>query len=139
SEFDVETGLQKAVEILPKEKIFLGIPLYGYEWETISKTPRSAVLPGSGLVISNRRAEELLSSCATCSALVDESAKESYFIYEDQTTGTIHQVFYPDQTFLKEKLNLARIYEIGGVALWAIGYEGNDILEPLSGYKNTLE
>lgn len=139
AEFDVETGLQKAVEILPREKIFLGIPLYGYEWETIENQPRSAVLPGSGLVISNRRAEELLNSCATCSAKLYESAKESYFIYEDQTTGTVHQVFFPDESFIREKLKLAQTYEIGGVALWAIGYEGNNILEPLIDYKNTLE
>lgn len=139
AEFDVETGLQKAVEILPREKIFLGIPLYGYEWETIDNRPRSAILPGSGLVISNRRAEELLNSCATCSALLDESAKESYLIYEDQTTGTVHQVFFPDEFFIKEKLKLAQTYEIGGVALWAIGYEGNNILKPLIDYKNTLE
>lgn len=139
AEFDVETGIQKAVEILPKEKIFLGLPLYGYEWETVSQQPRSAVLPASGLVISHRRAEELLKTCATCSALIEENSRESYVVYEDEVTGTFHQIFFPDQRFLQEKIKLANLYEIAGVALWAIGYEGNNILEPLNDYKNTLE
>lgn len=131
AEFDVETSVKEALKILPPEKIILGIPLYGYEWETLSTHPHAAIIPGTGITASNKRIEELLSSCASCSAQFDPVSKESYVIYKDVDTNTFHQLFYPDKQSIQEKINLMQKYHLGGVALWALGYEGDSILEPL--------
>lgn len=139
SEFDVETGIQKALAVMPKEKIILGIPLYGYSWETITNVPRAAAIPGSGVVISNKRAEEFIAACATCSAQREQDANESYVIYQDSETGTYHQFFYPDAVATQAKINLAKKYELGGVAFWALGYEGDTILNPAKAYKDALK
>lgn len=136
SEFDTQAAIEAALEAAPSEKIILGIPLYGYEWETIGNVPRSATIPGTGLTISNQRAEDLLSSCATCSAEFDQTDQESHLIYKDQTTGTYHQVFYPNKKSTQYKIELAKQNSLGGIALWALGYEGKTILEPLSSYHN---
>lgn len=134
SEFDVETGIQKALAVLPAEKIILGIPLYGYEWETLTPDTRSAVLPGSGVVASNRRVEEFLTGCSSCSAQIEELARESYLVYFDQAINTYHQIFYPDKKFMQNKIEIAKKYQLGGVAFWALGYEGNTILDPVADY-----
>lgn len=134
SEFDTETAIQKALGIMPASKIILGIPLYGYSWESINNTPRSATVPSSAIIISNRTVENLLAGCATCSAQYDTLDKESYVIYLNQDTGTYQQIFYPDKRSSQDKVNLAESYNLGGMALWALGYEGNTILQPLAGY-----
>lgn len=139
AEFDTETGIKEALRIMPSQKILLGTPLYGYEWETLGNTPHSAVMPASGLTVSNRRAEEFIASCATCSAQIDPEARESYVMYKDQQTGTYHQMFYPDQQATLEKIRLTNIYKLGGVAVWALGYDGKSILNPLEKYKNSFE
>lgn len=139
AEFDTETGVKEALRVMPAQKILLGVPLYGYEWETLRNTPHSAVLPASGLTISNRRAEKFMTSCATCSAQIDKEAKESYVIYQDQQTGTYHQMFYPDEQVMQEKIKLTNTYTLGGVALWALGYDGKSILNPLEKFKNSFE
>ncbi|MEK7513368.1 MAG: glycosyl hydrolase family 18 protein [Patescibacteria group bacterium] len=139
SEFDTETGIQKALEVIPSTKIILGIPLYGYEWETITSNPRAAVLPGSGIVASNRRIEEFISQCATCSAQTETDAQEAYLIYLDQATNTYHQFFYPEAKATQAKINLASQYHLGGLAFWALGYEGNTILNPVASYKSALK
>jgi spore germination protein YaaH len=136
SEFDTQTAVIATLKSIPAKKIILGIPLYGYEWESIGNVPRSAVIPGTGLTISNSSAETFLASCTTCSAQFDDTDKESHIIYKDQNTGSYHQIFYPDQKSTQYKVGLSEHYSLAGIALWALGYEGETILKPLSAYHN---
>ncbi|MFO0703727.1 MAG: glycosyl hydrolase family 18 protein [Patescibacteria group bacterium] len=46
-EFDVETAIAEAVKIMKKDKIIMGVPLYGYEWESLEDKPSAAVIPGT--------------------------------------------------------------------------------------------
>ena len=135
SEFDTDSAIQAALKIMPAKKLILGIPVYGYEWETIGQVPRSAVIPGTSLIISNQRAEDLLASCATCSAQFDATDKEAHIIYKTDS-GTYQQIFYPTKDSTQFKVDLANQYSLGGIAIWALGYEGKTILTPLSGYQN---
>jgi spore germination protein YaaH len=136
SEYDTQTAVEEALNTIPADKLILGIPLYGYEWETIESASRSAVIAGSGQTISNSRAEDFLNSCATCSAKFDPIDMEESIIYKDQETGTYHQIFYPDKMATEYKVKLAKDNSLGGMALWALGYEGKTILEPLASYHN---
>ena len=133
SEFDTESAVEAALQIMPSQKLILGIPLYGYEWETIGKVPRSATIPGTSLIISNQRAEDLLTTCASCSAEFDQTDKETHIIYQN-TNETYQQVFYPNRQSTQYKVDLAKQNSLGGIAVWALGYEGKTILEPLSAY-----
>lgn len=134
AEYDTKIALQKALDIIPAEKIILGIPLYGYQWETIDDSPRSAVIPGTGQTASHRRVEEQLSSCTDCTVGIDKPAKEPYVIYHEDGDEVYDQIFYPDEASTQAKIDLANAKEIGGIALWALGYEGSGILEPLKEY-----
>lgn len=135
SEFDVTTAVTLAEEKVPSAKIILGIPLYGYEWESLEPFPRAATINGSGVIASNHRTEALLAGCATCSARLDTNSQELHLSYLDTNTKTYHQFFIPTAASTKAKLALANKENLGGVALWAMGYEGNTILAPLSSYK----
>lgn len=139
SEFDTETGIQKALEIVSADKVILGIPLYGYQWETVTDNPRAAVIPGSGVVVSSRSVDQLLSNCASCSSKIESAAQESYVIYKDQATGTYYQLFYPDAAATQAKIDIANKYQLAGIAFWALGYDGSTILEPVRAYKDALK
>lgn len=134
-EFDSEVSVKEAMHIIPSGKILLGVPLYGYEWETIDATPHGGTIPASGLVASNRRVEDQIKSCANCTVTFDNTAKESLMTYKDDKTGSYHQIYFPEEKSVSEKVKLANKYELGGIALWALGYEGNTILNPLKSYK----
>ena len=134
SEYDVITALEKSISVIPPEKLILGVPLYGYEWESLGQIPRSAIIPNTGLVLSNRRAEEFLSGCSTCSAKLDKEAEEEYISYFNGDSNDYHMLFYPDENSMTKKINLVNSMQLKGIALWALGYEGNKILSPLVNY-----
>lgn len=134
AEFDTKTSIDEAVKTIPAQKLILGVPLYGYEWETIGDFPRAGVIPGSGLTASSSRVAELLDSCANCKVSRDNDAEESYIIYQDDQTGTYHQIFYPDAEAISSKVKFAKSNNLGGLALWALGYEDPTLLNPLLKY-----
>lgn len=136
SEYDVATAAQKALQMMPSKKIILGVPLYGYEWETITDLPRSAVIPSSGVVASSERVQQLLTDCSNCIASFDAVAQEPYITYKDQQTGTYHQIFFPNQEAIQAKTTFAQKNKLGGIALWALGYEDMGLLDPLQTYSN---
>lgn len=135
AEFDADSGIKEALKIVPAKKLIMGIPLYGYEWETLKDFPRSATIPSSGLTASNQRIFELIKNCATCSAKVDPQAHENYIIYKDTETNSYHHLFFLDQTGLEARVKYAQELGLGGIALWALGYEQPGMLEPLINYK----
>jgi spore germination protein YaaH len=48
---------------------------------------------------------------------------------------TFHQIYYENIQSLATKLDLAKKYNLGGTALWALGYESSTMLTPLENYK----
>jgi spore germination protein YaaH len=134
SEYDVASAVEKTLDLVPAIKLSLGIPLYGYGWESLNQAPRSAIIPNTGMAVSNRTAEELLSSCTDCTVKLDSQANEKYISSFDVKINDFKTVFYPDKDSTQAKINLANKLELNGIALWALGYEGNSILDPLEKY-----
>lgn len=135
-EFDVEIAVQEALKVIPKEKIILGIPLYGYQYETLDGDRGSATIPNGTSTASNRRISELLRTCATCSAELDTIAKSPYTIISEGEY--FNQAYFENEASLQEKIQLAQTYELAGVALWALGYEDPAALAPLRAYKRSF-
>lgn len=136
-EYDINTALKETLKVISPQKVILGIPLYGYEWETISDKPGAPTIPGSGATASNRRITELLKSCSNCVKGYDELAQQPYIVF--QNSDDYHQIYYEDEKSIQEKLKLAKEYHLAGVALWALGYEGENLLNPLKTYKNSFD
>ncbi|MDR3599836.1 MAG: glycosyl hydrolase family 18 protein [Desulfosporosinus sp.] len=97
--------LNYAIATIPRQKIYMGIPIYGYDWSE----------RGGAVVVSYPRAIEL---ALRYGAPLQWDARQhsTYFRYE--TKGVHHTVYFEDPRSLKEKLDLALSKGIRGVALW---------------------
>ena len=108
---NVRAVLDYAVTEIPVEKIYLGVPNYGYDWplpfirgETKAQS------------ISNQRAIELAMEYGAA-IQYDEKAHSPYFYYTD-AAGTAHEVWFEDARSMEAKLRLVAEYGFKGAGFW---------------------
>lgn len=124
---DISNYLQSFMALMPKEKILLGVPFYGYEWQTTSRDPRAHTFPETGVTASYARVQKLLEPETKEKLRVEESWNEDalspYVSYIED--GEIFVVYYENSRSLSYKLDLVNQLDLGGIAIWALGYEGD--------------
>lgn len=108
---NVRAVLDYAITQIPAEKIFLGIPNYGYDWPLpfVQGTTRAQS-------ISNQRAIELAIE-HNIAIQYDETAQAPFFHYTD-AAGVIHEVWFEDARSLSAKLRLIGEYGFRGAGFW---------------------
>ncbi len=124
----VERVIKYAVTQIPAQKLFMGIPNYGYDW-TLPYTPGRAAL-----TISNTGAVNLAAEHGA-EIQFDEKAQTPYFYYTDKN-GTQHVVWFEDARSIYSKLRLAAKYNLGGVSYWTINRPFPQNWEVLSAFFN---
>lgn len=109
----VRSTLQYAVETVPKEKVFLGIPMYAYDW-TLSpngKTEGRAYSQKQAITIATRHGSRIL---------YEEKSEAPHFFYTD-STGNKHEVWFEDARSIVEKYRLIPEFGIKGMGEWQLG------------------
>ena len=103
--------IEYALTEIPTEKIWLGLPNYGYDWP----------LP---YVQGQTRATSLSSQQAIALAIehntaiqYDTQSQSPFFFYENEA-GEQHVVWFEDARSMREKLALIRDYDLRGGAYW---------------------
>ncbi|HRN70852.1 MAG TPA: glycosyl hydrolase family 18 protein [Candidatus Woesebacteria bacterium] len=110
-----------------KDKIILGIPFYGYEWQTETKDRFSKVIPNTGATATYARVRELIAGRNDVSLDFDETTLSPRLTY--MHNGLIKQIYYEDERSLLEKIKFVELNGLDGIAIWALGYEG-EYVEP---------
>lgn len=122
-EVDIVSHLSLITKIIPSEKIILGVPFYGYEWQTASKDFLANTYPRTGSLATYQRIQSLYSD-PTISALTtnwSDSTLSPYISFEKD--GEIHQIYFENAQSLEQKIKLVETANLGGIAIWALGYE----------------
>lgn len=120
--YDVIHALRDFTAIAPPEKIILGVPYYGYEWQTLSHDSYAKTYPGSGALATYKRVQSLIAKKQPILSW-DEISLSPILRYEDR--GKLFQVYYENEVSLGLKYDLVNESGIGGIAIWALGYDGS--------------
>jgi spore germination protein YaaH len=122
-EHDVITNLAQISQYIPANQILLGIPFYGYEWDT-SDTVKYAPAASRGSLASLERIQQLIDE-NTLELLWDRNSLTPYAVRREDGK-VVSQIYFEDINSIKLKLDLVKQAGYGGIAIWALGYEGNN-------------
>ena len=106
----VRSVLDFAVSVIPREKIYMGLPNYAYDWLLPYKQGYSratSIGNDEALAIARRFGAEIK---------FDESAKTPYFSYYNG--GEQHEVWFEDARSMAAKFALIREYGFAGGGYW---------------------
>lgn len=128
SRLNLTTAVKAYLEVVPAEKLILGLPFYGYDWVVADGSPMSERIEGSEKIgfsrsISYAEVVDLLIE-KELKPLWDDSSKTPYVSYVDKETGSNRQIWYDNNESLIHKVDLARKNHFLGIGVWAAGYEG---------------
>lgn len=108
----VEACVKFAVSVMPPAKISLGLPAYGYDWNLTA---------GTGEQVHWEKISALIAR--TGSTPQWDAATSSPFFSYRTPNGANHVVWYEDTTSIPLKSVLAVSYNLGGVSVFALGFE----------------
>jgi spore germination protein len=102
-----------AVSRISPDKIYMGIPLYGYDWTLPYKEGTKAQS------ISSFEAVEIAAK-NNAAIEFDRQAMSPFFTYVD-SNGSEHIVWFEDARSIEAKLALANRYRLKGTGYWSAG------------------
>ena len=106
----VREVLDYAVTEIPREKIIMGVPNYGYDW----KLPFERGVTRAELIGNVEAVRIAVENHAQIQ--YDETAQSPYFTYWQQ--GMEHEVWFEDVRSIQAKINLAKEYGFRGFGYW---------------------
>lgn len=111
----MEDVLDFAVSLIPPNKVYVGLNLYGHDWG--GSTSRSVTWESAQQLIAVHGATRQWQAGGW-----GRTVAEPWFTYTD-ATGQRHEVWYADRASIEARLRLVSRYRLGGVALWRLGGE----------------
>ncbi len=121
-EHDIIKNISEISKLVKSDKILLGIPFYGYEWDTVDASKYSPV-ESKGVTASLERIEQMLND-KTLELVWDRNTLTPYGIASE--SGQISQIYFENAASMKLKLDFVKSSGLGGIAIWALGYEGQN-------------
>ena len=108
----MRADLDYAVTQIPPDKMLLGLPAYGYDFDVTHST---------GVTVEWKDIQALVES-THAKPEFDAAAESEHFDYT-AADGSHHQVWYENDQGIQDKAHLAVSLNLAGVSMWALGFE----------------
>lgn len=113
--------LNYSVSQINADKILLGLPAYGYDFDVTHNT---------GVMVEWRDSAALVSSTGG-HPMWDPVTESEHFDYT-AGDGSMHQVWYETAQGIQDKAHLAVSLKLAGVSMWALGFENGTFWRAVS-------
>lgn len=102
---------------IPRSKVLLGLPTYGYDW--------SAGLPTTTVTLSKLNS---IKEKYQVNEYFDTAQMSPYYTYTD-SSGRFHQIWLENKQSLQEKWKVGLEHNLAGISFWRIGNGFTDLYE----------
>lgn len=118
----VRRVLEYATSVIPREKVVLGVPFYGYDWPEKGRA-RSVNHKSVTKIIEEKKP----------TIRWDNVAKSHWFEYQD---GDVKRtVYYETPLSMKHRIALAQEFGVAGISIWCLGNENPEFWKLLADYR----
>ena len=124
-------NLEYALQFVPKEKLSMGIPLYGYHWFAGDPGKDEKPNPTAEYIGHQDIAQYLAAYYPNAEWDSDDRVAWFYFYRDDEREW----VFYTEKRGFQERLNLVRDRGLQGFCSWVLGTEDPEIWTLLPSHK----
>ncbi|MEN6461857.1 MAG: glycosyl hydrolase family 18 protein [Syntrophomonas sp.] len=111
-------------DIMPPNKILLGVPTYGYDWAS-GLTTATVTLNKLNTIRQNYQVTEHF----------DTESASPYYTYTDNN-GVWHQIWLENEVSLAAKMKVATDNHLAGISFWRIGNGFTDLYDLLEKTQN---
>lgn len=125
--FDVETTYEDYLKYLPKNKIIMGVPYYGWDWPVADGSKINS--PSLYLADANQEPEVISYARAKTDRHIikkqcswDDVAQETWCWYTG-IEGIDHQVWIADDKSVGIRFDYANKEKFGGIGIWVLTYD----------------
>ena len=123
-----ENNLQRALKVVPKQKLICGMGNYGYDWAL--PLPEKGKKPAQRVAnVDDLSVQEAWQRAADADADVHLEGDElnAHFAYDDEDEHMRHQVWFLDGVTALNELRASRQMGISTFALWRLGIEDGSL------------
>lgn len=128
----VEESIKVMLESVSKDKILLGIPMYGRYWKNGEDVGGEAIILGQVERILKKYKKvpqyDIVTQTPKITVEVKEGEKGPYVNGKYLTEG-IYNIYYDNESSIKAKLALVNKYDLLGAGVWALDNESYDMWE----------
>ncbi|MDR0949061.1 MAG: chitinase [Lachnospiraceae bacterium] len=112
----VKNGITKTLEDVPSAKVINALPFYTILWKIDGAQVQDEYL-------TIRNTEDFLDNHSSIEPVWDEETCQNYMEWE--TNSGLYRIWLEDERSIGVKLNVMNVNNLGGVAIWRLGY-GNE-------------
>ena len=126
----VKSCLDFAVSQIPSSKILLGVPLYGYDWDTTAGPPAKTLRYPEALALATQYGTTIQ---------IDPSQQSAHFGYVSSGDGHTHDVWLENQASVAARVELIPQHGLAGVAAWRLGHEDPQVWQAINTLRRPAE
>lgn len=126
----VKSAVDKTLEMVPKEKVIIGIPFYTRLWRETKVGDETKV---TSEAYAMRKAENLLKDYEI-EAKWDETTKQYYAEFDHE--GALYKIWLEEEESIEAKMKIINENKVAGVAGWKLGLEKDNVWNVIIKYVN---
>jgi len=116
--FSAQVTMKEYTQVVPASKVILGLPFYGYEWQT-SGPGADATATGGGNPVADSQI-----SLHGRSVYWNQATSTAWISYKSGNQW--YQTWFEDPTALYQRTEVANSFQARGVGIWALGMDGGN-------------